>query len=264
TCDETDWTNQVDHARRKGRKTISVDLRGHGKSTSFKSDFTVEEMGKDVSFLPSRIDVKCAILVGHSMGARVAMEAAVRSRDIVRGIILVDGSRGRSGSATAKDAKAAFEAYGYGNVIRSTFGPMFLQTTLNSVKIMDRAINFPPKVGIESMLSVMKWDGTQFESKCGELSGLPMQLIQSSHTDDQGRRIPVRKGTEIEWHGELKQRATCSDVEVVMVENCGHFAHLDEPGIVNECMERFVEKFKTRAIGEFTKGLNMIKNEEEN
>merc|ERR1712232_1213764 len=100
-------------------------------------------------------------------------------------------------------------------------GPMFLQTTLNSVKIIDRAINFPPKVGIESMLSVMKWDDTQFESKCGELSGLPMQLIQSSHTDDQGRRIPVRKGMEIEWHVELKQRATCSDVEVVMVENSG-------------------------------------------
>ena len=202
TCDGTDWVNQVDHARRRGRRTVSVDLRGHGKSTNFMSDFTVEEMGNDVSTVLGRIGVKCAVLVGHSMGARVAMEAAVRSGEIVIGIVLIDGSRGRGGNAAARDAKVAFEKCGYGNVIRSAFGPMFHQTTLKSVKIMDRAINFPPKVGLESMLSVMKWDDAQFESKCVELNGLPMQLIQSSHTDDRGRRIPVRKGMEIEWHVE--------------------------------------------------------------
>ena len=174
------------------------------------------------------------------------MEAAVRSREIVRGIILIDGSRGGGGgNATARNAKAAFEKHGYGNVIRSAFGPMFLQTTLKSIKIMDRAINSPPKVGIESMLSVMKWDDTQFEVKCGELSLLPMQLIQSSHTDDQGSRIPVRKGMKIEWHCEL--RAICSNVEVVMVGNCGHFTMLDEPSVVNECMERFVERIQNES-----------------
>ena len=246
TCDETDWATQVGHFRRKGRRTVSLDLRGHGKSTNFESEFTVEQMGRDVSVLLNRIGVKGAVVAGHSMGARVAMEAAVRSREIVRGIILIDGSRGGGGgNATARNAKAAFEKHGYGNVIRSAFGPMFLQTTLKSIKIMDRAINSPPKVGIESMLSVMKWDDTQFEVKCGELSLLPMQLIQSSHTDDQGSRIPVRKGMKIEWHCEL--RAICSNVEVVMVGNCGHFTMLDEPSVVNECMERFVERIQNES-----------------
>ena len=29
-----------------------------------------------------------------------------------------------------------------------------------------------------------------------------------------------------------------------MVENCGHFTHLDEPEIVNQCIERFVKSIQ--------------------
>ncbi len=52
-----------------------------------------DTLGRDVADLIEAEDLTGAILIGHSMGCRVAMEARDLARGRVAALVLVDGSR---------------------------------------------------------------------------------------------------------------------------------------------------------------------------
>src|SRR4029434_11110200 len=90
-CSHTDWRAQVEHFRAR-HMTIAVDLPGHG-ATPAADAATIERCGADVAALLDARAVPPAVLVGHSLGCRVVLEAASRAPHRVAGVILVDGSR---------------------------------------------------------------------------------------------------------------------------------------------------------------------------
>ena len=102
-CDGSDWDAQVAHFQSKGQRVVTVDLRGHGQSMQFDSDFNMPSMGADVAALLQHLGITSAIVAGHSMGCRVSTEAALAAPDIIKGVALIDGSR----FATANPAEAA-------------------------------------------------------------------------------------------------------------------------------------------------------------
>lgn len=63
---------------------LAVDLRGHGRSMVF-NNYTRSDWCRDISEL---VDRRSALLVGHSMGAQVALEYALRYP--CRGLVLID------------------------------------------------------------------------------------------------------------------------------------------------------------------------------
>jgi len=66
----------------------AVDLRGHGHSSRVDDGYRWSEFAKDaVAFLQERLE-EPAIVVGHSMGANVAMEVAARAPELVKALIL--------------------------------------------------------------------------------------------------------------------------------------------------------------------------------
>ncbi|CAE6890450.1 alpha/beta fold hydrolase [Vibrio sp. B1FLJ16] len=68
---------------------ISVDLRNHG--LSFHSDtHTYTEMAQDVANLLGHLDVEPSIIVGHSMGGKVAMKLADIAPQFVKQLVVLD------------------------------------------------------------------------------------------------------------------------------------------------------------------------------
>lgn len=66
-----------------------LDLRNHGRS--FHSDeFSYEAMAKDVLFYCKKNNLKNIILLGHSMGGKVAMQVACENPDLVERLIIAD------------------------------------------------------------------------------------------------------------------------------------------------------------------------------
>lgn len=65
-----------------------LDVRGRGLSEAGDLDYTLDAMADDVVALAEIMDRP--ILLGHSMGARIAIRAAARAPDPVAGLILVD------------------------------------------------------------------------------------------------------------------------------------------------------------------------------
>jgi pimeloyl-ACP methyl ester carboxylesterase len=83
------WNAQFDPLKAK-YTVVAVDLAGHGASTRSRTDWSMDKYGEDVATVARTLPNQQIILVGHSMGGTVALEAARRIGDRVIGIIVVD------------------------------------------------------------------------------------------------------------------------------------------------------------------------------
>ena len=82
----------------------ALDFRGHGDS-DFPADHYVGAFSHDLDALLDHLNEHEVVLVGHSLGAAVALDHASR-RCETRGLVLVDIARG-SGSGTRRRARLA-------------------------------------------------------------------------------------------------------------------------------------------------------------
>ena len=73
------------------RPVLSIDLRGHGMSSSMAGPYTIEQLAADVLALVDHVGWKGAAIAGHSMGGAVALEAARLVPDAFDAIVLLDG-----------------------------------------------------------------------------------------------------------------------------------------------------------------------------
>ena len=89
SCDSNYWKQQIDALKAK-YTTITVDLAGHGASGANRVDWSMGNFGEDVAAVVRQLRNHQVVLVGHSMGAPVALEAARRIGDRVVGIVAVD------------------------------------------------------------------------------------------------------------------------------------------------------------------------------
>lgn len=78
----------------KNFRVTTYDQRGHGESSRPTSGYSFEEVGKDLRAVARAVGAKRPVLVGHSYGANVGIEYAVRRSRDVAGLMCVDGGMG--------------------------------------------------------------------------------------------------------------------------------------------------------------------------
>ena len=89
SCDGNYWSAQLADLKAQ-YTTVTVDLAGHGASGRNRTDWSMGNFGEDVAAVARQLQNMKIVLVGHSMGAPVALEATRRIGDRVVGIIAVD------------------------------------------------------------------------------------------------------------------------------------------------------------------------------
>lgn len=106
-------------ARRLGRagiRAVAYDQRGHGRSGKPASGYGFERTAGDAAAVIRALRLGRPMVAGHSWGANVALELAVRHPRSVRGLVLVDGGfltmRERFDWPTAKRVLAPPEIVG--------------------------------------------------------------------------------------------------------------------------------------------------------
>jgi pimeloyl-ACP methyl ester carboxylesterase len=86
----TRWSEFVAHSSLAARwDLIRVDLRGHGGSPA-PGPLCLERWADDLAALLDREGHPRAVLVGHSLGAQIALVFAVRHTDRTAGLVLID------------------------------------------------------------------------------------------------------------------------------------------------------------------------------
>jgi non-heme chloroperoxidase len=76
-----------------GHRVVRYDQRGHGGSTVGSGGFTIERFGDDLRDVLEALDVRDAVVAGHSLGGMTAQSFAIRHpealRERVRALVLV-------------------------------------------------------------------------------------------------------------------------------------------------------------------------------
>jgi pimeloyl-ACP methyl ester carboxylesterase len=112
SCDRRYWLGQVGHFAARFT-VLTVDLAGHGESGTGRRSWSMPAFGEDVAAVVTGLDLPEVVLVGHSMGGDVVVEAARMLRPQVRGLVWVDVYRSLEGAgsdAGTEEETAAFMA----------------------------------------------------------------------------------------------------------------------------------------------------------
>jgi pimeloyl-ACP methyl ester carboxylesterase len=88
-CDQTFWAAQVE-AFRESNTIVTIDLPGHGLSGTEREAWSVLGLGGDVQAVVEHLNLEKVVLIGHSMGGPVVLEAGRLMPDRVIGLVAVD------------------------------------------------------------------------------------------------------------------------------------------------------------------------------
>jgi pimeloyl-ACP methyl ester carboxylesterase len=164
-CDHTVWRKQAE-AFASSHRLILIDLPGHGKSDKPEVEYTHGLFIRAVEAVMKHAGVERAVIVGHSMGASVARQFALKYPDMVTGVVIVDGAlfempkdpeeqakwkeefRGFTGQFKGPDGEANAEKF-----IRSMFVPSTAPEIMEEVVATMMAT--PPYVAQSAMDSFM-------------------------------------------------------------------------------------------------------------
>lgn len=108
SCDRSYWSEQVDYFARSHR-VVNVDLAGHGDSGLGRADWTMQAFGEDISAVVNALDLRNIVLVGHSMGGKVVVEAAGQLGDRVIGVVGVDSFHNGGRKTPREQQEEVFE-----------------------------------------------------------------------------------------------------------------------------------------------------------
>lgn len=240
TCDMSDWSAQVDGLGDTYR-IVRIDLAGHGASREATSGCNVDSYAADLATLLDTLELRNAVLAGHSMGCRPVLQAARLRPAAVRGAILVDGSRTASGTADKAriGMQQQLQAKGFHGLLQRMFDQMFTAQSDPAMRerIIARALEMPESAGTELMTSMAVWDAESLEETLRELE-CPILLLQSTYLNEKRERASLRAGQSIPYMDVIRSLATDGRAEVV--PGAGHFNMIEAADRINIMIREFV------------------------
>lgn len=236
SCDHTDWEAQV--AAFKGRHTcVAVDLRGHGKSAAKGYECSVEALASDVASVMRSLDLGPSVLIGHSMGCRIAVETAMQVPDRTAGVVLVDGSQ--FNAATERMVRERIAAGQLGEMIGAMFGSMFNERSDKKVAdaIVERALALPRDVAAAMTIDTVRWDMARLPHALQTLA-VPLMVVQSTYTNERRERVALHKGQSAPYLDFVRAEMPRARIEIV--EGIGHFTQIDAAAETNRLLASFI------------------------
>lgn len=85
------WDGVAIELTAKGHPVVTVDLRGHGRSSKPDGPYDVVSVADDLATLIERLAIDRPVVAGQSWGGNVVLELAARRPELVRGIACMNG-----------------------------------------------------------------------------------------------------------------------------------------------------------------------------
>jgi pimeloyl-ACP methyl ester carboxylesterase len=227
SCDSNYWSAQVPFFKQH-YTVVTVDLAGHGGTDSNRSEWSIERFGQDVAAAMAAVPNHRAILIGHSMGGPVAIEAARKLGKRVIGIVGVDtfntvGAPAPSKAqvdAIIKPLEADFIGQTRKLVTEHLFHPGGDRELANKVAY-DMSLS-PPRVAIPALRALLEYDFTQ---PLADLA-VPVVAIDS----DLGEPV-----------NEARIRKLLPKFHAVTLTGVGHFLMMEDPQRFNAALQTEIQ-----------------------
>lgn len=213
SCDRHLWDEQVAHFAKR-YQVVTLDLAGHGESGQGRKDWTIPAFGQDVASVVRALDLKKVILIGHSMGGPVILEAARALPGRVAGLVPVDILLNAAKVGDPKEVEAFLAP------LRADYKPaiakfaraaMFVPTTDPKLieKIVAQAQARPPEIAIAALAHTFTYDA---RPALTEIKA-PLHAIN-------GDKYP----TDVEGNRKLAPQ-----YKMTLMKGTGHYLMLEDP-----------------------------------
>jgi pimeloyl-ACP methyl ester carboxylesterase len=230
SCDKTYWQHQIPAFSHRYR-VLTLDYGGHGNSGTKRENFTIPSFGNDVVAVVEKLDLDRVILVGHSMGGEVIVDAASKMPDRVLAIIGVDTYMQFRDSTFTREMFKSYTAPFYqdfrrrtDSFVRDMFTANADTTLINRIaKDMSSADSSVAMQAFESMYSF----GEEIEDKLMDM------------------KIPVYAINADLWPtNEAYNREVAPGFSVKYMKGYGHFIMLENPELFNRLLQETLDEIK--------------------
>jgi pimeloyl-ACP methyl ester carboxylesterase len=237
-CDHHDWADLApllapNHA------VLTLDLRAHGKSGGDPASVTAERWAADINTLVATLNLAPAILVGHSMGSRIAAEAIGQQPENAAVLVLLDGSRAYA-EQPAHVAPSAGPPPSTTDVIKSTIGSYANERV--HAHVMATMSSASEDLMMGCLRAMTAWDTGRSDAVfSGLLRTLPVLAIQSTYHDRSTPRCSLESENATTPYLNFLRR-TVPQAETKVLTRTGHFSMMERPRDVAALIQDFVKR----------------------
>ncbi len=221
-----------------GFRVVTMDLRGHGESSTQWDDFSVAGVGSDMLALIRHLDAGPALIVATSMAAGAAAWAAVEAPGQIAGIVMIGAAvRGSVSASNALLYRALF-TWPWGVAVWQ----WYYSTLYSTRKPADFAAykaalgaNLKEKGRLEAMLAAVLAPKTASAERLARVTA-PVLVVMGSKDPDFKQPEAEARWVADAVHGRH-----------VMIDGAGHYPHAEMPEITAPIIVDFLQ---TVAAGE--------------
>ncbi len=241
TCNLNHWKEQLSGVS-GGNRCVAVDLPGHGASPAPR-EATIEALAEAVNGALDKLRLDDVVLVGHSMGCRVASETFSQSPERVRGVVHIDGSAVASGDAdeAARRTNQTLDQIGMARFTEQLYAGFYVDSTAASVRDLVNAglANINMDFARELWLNLVRWDALRARAVLAAMKA-PLLLIQSTYLNANLERVSLAPNQSTPWLDEIKKAA--NNATIAVVPGVGHFPMLEAPQQTNDAILSFARR----------------------
>ena len=218
-----------------GYHVATMDVRGHGETSTGWDDYSVAGIGDDILALIRELKAESAIVVGTSMGGGAAIWSAVEAPELIKGMILVDPFVDGDSNGPLVFLLSIMFARPWG----ASMWKMYYSSLYPTRKPADFAeyvsalqANIKQRGRLEAVMAMLR------ASKVA--SGERMPKVKQPAFVVMGSKDPDFKNPE----AEAKRVAEALRGEYKIIENAGHYPHVEMPEVTAPLMIEFMNTLK--------------------
>lgn len=233
SCDNRYWREQIQPFSKK-YKVINLDLAGHGLSKTSRTEFTVDDFAEDVAAVVTNEKLNKAILVGHSMGGTVMVEAARLLPDNTLGLVAVDTLFDVQSTVKPEFIPKIMNPFNvsYKQTTERFVDNLFIDSTNAKLAQWIRAdmTSAPETIALNSFEHYLKYySGSRSVDSFKDLN-MPLISINA-------KRRPTN---------EAGNKEVVGGYQLVFTDNTGHFPMLEKPDNFNQLLANAIEQIETK------------------
>ena len=226
TCDSSFWKDQIARLA-KNRQVVTLDLAGHGASGRTRTDYTMQAFGQDVKAVADELKLDRMVLVGHSMGGAVILEAAKLLGSRVVGLVPIDTLLDVEQSSDPKESDAVMakmQADYKGQTTAFIRQYLFAPTTPPAVadRVLAQTTAFPPEIAISALRN--NWN---YNAAPG-FDALKVPIVAVN-----GDRFPTNFAAN---------RRHAPQFDAVIMKGVGHYPMLEDPARFGTLLDEALRK----------------------
>jgi pimeloyl-ACP methyl ester carboxylesterase len=228
-CDRSYWSEQLPQFAER-YKVVAIDLAGHGDSGLNRKEWTMGAFGEDVVAVVNKLNLEQVVLMGHSMGGFVILEAARQMPQLVIGLVGVDTLNDFEEKVTQEqiDDMVTPLRSNFVEATRNFVRTMFTPNSDSALveKIVADMSSAPQEVGIGALEGYIDFQNNEIIRVLREVKA-PITCINSD-------KYPTNVETNQHHSPAFKTK---------IMSGVGHFNMMEDPETFNRLLEETIQEF---------------------